>query len=96
MRVLKRASGRPVVYVQANIHGGEVEGKEALQMLLRDLLLDARPNVLDSIVLVAVPLYNADGNDAWGPQARQRGSQNGPERIGLRPNAASKSRGAPA
>ena len=33
-----RASGKTVVYVQGNIHGGEVEGKEAVQMLLRDLL----------------------------------------------------------
>ena len=83
-----RALDRPIVYVQGNIHGGEVEGKEALQMLLRDLALDPRPNVLDSIVLVALPNYNADGNEKWGPQARQRGAQNGPESVGQRPNAA--------
>jgi hypothetical protein len=84
-----RASGRPVVFVQGNIHAGEVEGKEALQALLRDLALDPAPNVLDSIVLVAVPIYNGDGNEKWGPQARQRGAQNGPELVGQRPNAAS-------
>ncbi|GLC24046.1 M14 family metallopeptidase [Roseisolibacter agri] len=83
-----RALRRPVVYVQGNIHAGEVEGKEALQMVLRDLALDPHPNVLDSIVLVAVPIYNADGNEKWGPQARQRGAQNGPETVGQRPNAA--------
>ena len=82
-----RRSGRPIVYVQGNIHGGEVEGKEALQALLRDLVLEARPNALDSIILIAVPIYNADGNDAWGPQGRQRTEQNGPETVGLRPNA---------
>jgi hypothetical protein len=81
-----RRSGKPVVYVQANIHGGEVEGKEALQALLRDLVLDTERNVLDSIVLVAVPIYNADGNDAWGPQERQRSEQDGPATIGQRPN----------
>lgn len=81
-----RRSGKPVVYVQGNIHGGEVEGKEALQALLRDLILDAKPNVLDSIVLIAVPIYNADGNDAWGPQERQRGEQDGPPTVGQRPN----------
>lgn len=81
-----RATGRPIVYVQGNIHGGEVEGKEALQMLLRDLALEARPNVLDSIVLIAVPLYNADGNERFGPQARHRAEQHGPEDVGLRPN----------
>jgi hypothetical protein len=82
-----RASGRPIVYVQANIHAGEVEGKEALLALLRDLTFAAGPNVLDSIVLVAVPIYNADGNEKWGLQERQRTEQNGPELVGQRPNA---------
>jgi hypothetical protein len=79
---------RPIVYVQGNIHGGEVEGKEALLMLLRDLAFEQRPNVLDSLVLVAVPIYNIDGNEDLGPQARNRPEQNGPELIGRRPNAA--------
>ena len=78
--------GRPIVLIQANIHGGEVEGKEALLSLLRDLKLDPYKNVIDSLVIMAVPIYNADGNDALGPQARNRGAQNGPEQIGQRPN----------
>ncbi len=82
-----RRSGRPVVYVQANIHAGEIEGKEAMQALLRDLLLEIRPNVLDSLVLIVVPIYNADGNEKWGPQEQQRGAQNGPAVVGQRPNA---------
>ena len=83
-----RATGRPIVYLQGNIHGGEVEGKESLQALLRGLVRDTKPNVLDSIVLVVVPIYNADGNEQFGPQERLRGSQNGPARIGQRPNGA--------
>ena len=51
-----RATGKPIVYVQGNIHAGEVEGKEALQALLRDLTFAPGKNVLDSIVLVAVPI----------------------------------------
>ena len=78
---------RPIVYVQGNIHGGEVEGKEALQSLLRDLLFTDAPNVLDSIVLVAVPIYNADGNDRFGPQERNRRDQHGPAVVGTRANA---------
>jgi hypothetical protein len=78
--------GRPIVYVQGNIHGGEIEGKEALQAVLRDLVMDPKPNALDSIVLIAVPDYNADGNDAMGPQAQRRGAQNGPEQVGQRTN----------
>lgn len=82
-----RRLGRPIAYIQANIHAGEVEGKEAMQSLLRDLLFDKRKNVLDSIVLIVQPIYNADGNEKWGPQARNRGAQNGPELVGTRQNA---------
>ncbi|MGI9141081.1 MAG: M14 family metallopeptidase [Gemmatimonadaceae bacterium] len=82
-----RRLGRPVVYVQGNIHAGEVEGKEVLQALLRDLAFEQRRNVLDSIVLIAVPIYNADGNEAVGPQERNRPSQNGPELVGGRASA---------
>ena len=81
-----RALGRPIVFVQGNIHGGEIEGKEALLALLRDLLADPKPNVLDSIVLVAVPIYNPDGNDRLGPQEKNRGEQNGPATVGERAN----------
>lgn len=82
-----RRLNRPVAYIQANIHAGEVEGKEAMQSLLRDLLFDKKKNVLDSIVLIVQPIYNADGNEAWGPQAKNRGAQNGPELVGTRQNA---------
>jgi hypothetical protein len=82
-----RALGRPIVYVQGNIHGGEVEGKEALQALIRDLSYQSKGNVLDSIVLIAVPIYNADGNERFADQARNRSEQNGPALVGQRPNA---------
>jgi hypothetical protein len=79
--------GRPIVYVQANIHAGEVEGKDALLALLRDLTFSSRPNALDSIVLIAIPIYNADGNERFAPQSVNRTEQNGPEMVGIRPNA---------
>jgi hypothetical protein len=81
-----RALHRPIVYVQANIHAGEVEGKEALLALVRDLA-STRYNVLDSIVLIAIPIYNADGNERFKPQSVNRTEQNGPESVGQRPNA---------
>ena len=80
-----RRLGRPVAYVQANIHSGEVEGKEAMLAMLRDLLFDPRPNVLDSLVLIVQPDYNADGNEKLA--GNQRGSQNGPALAGTRPQA---------
>lgn len=78
---------RPVVFVQGNIHGGEIEGKEALQALVRDLVFAPGSTVLDSIVLLVLPIYNADGNDRLGPQERNRGSQHGPALVGERANA---------
>ena len=79
--------GRPIVYVQGNIHAGEVEGKDALLALLRDLAFAPTPNALDSIVLIAVPIYNADGNERFAPQSLNRTEQNGPEMVGVRANA---------
>ena len=81
-----RKLGRPIVYVNANIHAGEVEGKEALLALVRDLTYQRGPNVLDSLVLIAVPIYNADGNEKFADQAVNRGEQNGPELVGTRAN----------
>jgi len=82
-----RRLGRPIVYVQGNIHAGEVEGKEALLAVLRDLTSSRARNALDSVVLIAVPIYNADGNEKFDHQEKNRGSQNGPEMVGVRTNA---------
>lgn len=81
-----RRSGKPVLYIQANIHAGEVEGKEAVQVLLRELTLGSLRSLLDSVIVLAVPIYNTDGNDAFGPSDRNRPGQNGPGVVGLRPN----------
>ena len=83
-----RALKRPVVLVQANIHAGEVEGKEAVLALLRDLSRVEGRSLLDSIVLLVIPIYNADGNERFASQLLNRTEQNGPELVGQRPNAA--------
>ncbi|HUR93978.1 MAG TPA: M14 family metallopeptidase [Gemmatimonadales bacterium] len=79
-------AGKPVVWVQANIHAGEVEGKEVAQMLLRDLTLGALRPLLDSVVLVVVPIYNTDGNERWAPGDKNRPGQNGPAIVGRNQN----------
>jgi hypothetical protein len=81
-----RRSGKPVIYLQANIHAGEVEGKEAAQMLLRDLTLGPLGPLLDSVVLLVVPIYNTDGNEALAPGEENRPGQNGPPVVGRRAN----------
>lgn len=81
-----RRSGKVVVYVQANIHAGEVEGKEAVLMLLRELARDPEDELLNKIVLLTTPIYNIDGNEAWGPWQSNRRSQNEPAVVGTRSN----------
>ncbi len=83
-------SGKLIVYLQANIHGGEVCGKPALLQLARDVALSSNsPDrvLLQDMILVICPIYNADGNDRIAPG--NRGSaQNGPEQgMGERANA---------
>ncbi|HSJ09171.1 MAG TPA: M14 family metallopeptidase [Longimicrobiales bacterium] len=81
-----RASGRTVVYLQGNIHAGEVEGKESLLMLLRDIARGEHHALLDSLVLLVAPIYNADGNERV--RITNRPGQHGPVGgMGQRPNA---------
>jgi hypothetical protein len=71
-----RRTGKLRVYIQGNIHGGEVEGKESAQMLLRDLAEDGNAGLLESMVLLVAPIYNADGNERFALD--NRGRQYGP------------------
>ncbi|MBQ02308.1 MAG: peptidase M14 [Acidobacteria bacterium] len=77
---------RTRVWLQANIHGGEVCGKEALLMLLRDLVAGEHDDWLSSLTLLIAPIYNADGNELIGPDNRP--FQFGPfQGVGVRTNA---------
>jgi len=76
---------RIVVYLQANIHAGEVEGKEATLMYARDLLNDKDKGVLKDIILLICPLFNPDGNEKI--DTLNRANQNGPiNGVGVRHN----------
>ena len=81
-----RENGKLVLYLQGNIHGGEVEGKEALQILLREIASGQHDSWFNDMILLVAPVYNADGNDAVG--LNNRPGQNGPAGgMGQRPNA---------
>ena len=81
-----RRSGLTRIYIQANIHAGEVEGKEAALVLLRDIARGRRSAWLDSLVLLVAPIYNADGNERV--SLTNRPFQYGPVGgMGQRPNA---------
>ncbi len=82
-----RASGKMPIFVQGNIHAGEVCGKEALLMLIRDLAEGRHRNWADSLVILMAPIYNADGNERVNLFNRPR--QNGPlAGMGQRPKCA--------
>src|SRR3990170_2854321 len=71
-----RQTGKLRVYIQGNIHGGEVEGKESAQMLLRDLAAGRHDDWLQRMVFLIAPIYNADGNERFA--LTNRGAQHGP------------------
>jgi hypothetical protein len=84
-RLPSKAKGALRVYINANIHGGEVEGKEAMQELFRELLQGQHPELKD-LDLVLCPAYNADGTDALDPSIR-RHQPNPASGVGRRENA---------
>src|SRR5262245_26781175 len=72
-----RRQGKVVVMVEANIHAGEVEGKEAVLALARDLTLTRLgQKLLSRLCLVLIPDFNPDGNDRISPENRKLDLQN--------------------
>lgn len=63
VRTSKGGAGKPVVLIQAGIHAGEIDGKDAGLMLLRDIALRGKDGLLDKVDLVFVPVYNIDGHE---------------------------------
>jgi hypothetical protein len=81
-----KASPKPIVYMQAGIHPGEANGKDAGLMLLRDLVMRSTESaLLDSVNVLFVPTVNIDGDMRRGPFGRL--NQNGPEETGWRVNS---------
>lgn len=79
-------AGKMVVFAFGNIHAGEVDGKEALLAMCRDIALTDKHPLLKDLILLVVPIFNADGNDKIDP--KNRPWQSGPEKgVGVRANA---------
>lgn len=78
--------GVPILMLQAGIHPGESDGKDAGFIALRELLSGAvAPGVLDRMAIVFVPAFNTDGHERFGPWNRP--NQAGPEEMGWRATA---------
>lgn len=82
-----RATGKPVVLIQNGIHAGEIEGKDAALMLVRDLtVLKKHDELLDSVIVLVVPMLSPDGLERR--SRYNRINQNGPDEMGWRHTAA--------
>ncbi len=79
-----RQTGKAVILVQAGIHPGEIDGKDAMLMLLRDMVLGDRKHLLDDCIILFVPILNVDGFERFGPFNRI--NQRGPVNVGWSTN----------
>jgi len=70
------ATGKPILLLQSSIHAGEVDGKDATLMLLREIALGNRPDLAEAAVTLFAPIYNLDGHERISPYNRP--NQNGP------------------
>jgi murein tripeptide amidase MpaA len=80
-----KKSGKPLLFVQAGIHSGEIDGKDAGMMLLRDIAFGNKKQLLDGVNLLFVPILNVDGHER--SSAFNRPNQRGPQNMGWRTNA---------
>lgn len=81
-----RQSNQVVFYIEAGIHSGESDGKDAGLMLIRDLVIHKKyPGLLDNVTLLFNPIFSVDGHERFG--AYNRANQNGPKEMGWRVTA---------
>ncbi len=79
-------TGKAVIMIQSGIHSGEIEGKDTVLMLIRDMTVTkSHAGWLDHAIFVVIPVFNVDGHDQFSPYHRL--SQNGPNLAGLRATA---------
>ncbi|REJ78927.1 MAG: peptidase M14 [Acidobacteria bacterium] len=78
---------KAVILIQAAIHAGESDGKDAGLALLRDIAVTGEKRaLLKDAVILFIPIYNVDGHELFSKYNRI--NQNGPEEMGFRANSA--------
>lgn len=81
-----RKSGNVVLLIEACIHAGESDGKDAGLMLLRDIAIHkTKHDLLKHVTILFIPIFNTDGHERFGPYNRI--NQNGPSEMGWRTTA---------
>jgi murein tripeptide amidase MpaA len=81
-----KESGNAVLFIEACIHPGESEGKDAGLMLIRDIIIYQKyPELLENTTILFIPIFNTDGHERF--SAYNRINQNGPKEMGWRTTA---------
>jgi murein tripeptide amidase MpaA len=81
-----RKTGKPIVLAHAGIHSGEIDGKDAGLMLLRDMtVVDRQRGLLDQVHFLFIPILSVDGHERFSTHSRI--NQRGPEGMGWRTNS---------
>jgi hypothetical protein len=78
-------SGRPTVLIQAGIHSGEIDGKDAGLMLLRDIVHGGKSALLDNVDVLFLPIFSVDAHERR--SSHNRMNQRGPVQQGWRATA---------
>lgn len=78
-------NNKPSVLVQAGIHSGEIDGKDAGMMLLRDIVIGDKAALLDNANLLFVPIFSVDAHER--STEYNRVNQRGPVNMGWRTTA---------
>ncbi|MEP6467253.1 MAG: M14 family metallopeptidase [Parafilimonas sp.] len=80
-----KKSTKPLLLVQAGIHSGEIDGKDAGMMLLRDIAFGNKKYLLDKVNFLFIPILSVDAHERSSPYNRP--NQRGPQNMGWRTNA---------
>jgi hypothetical protein len=78
------ADTKPTIFIQAGIHSGEIDGKDAMFMLLRDIATGKRRDILSKVNILFIPILNVDGHER--SSQFNRINQRGPVEMGFRTN----------
>lgn len=81
-----KKSNKPLILIMNGIHSGEIEGKDASMLLLREMLITKeKENLLNNVNLLVIPIFSVDGHERSGKYNRI--NQEGPEEMGWRTTA---------
>ncbi len=80
-----KKSGKPLLLAQAGIHSGEIDGKDAGMMLLRDIAFGNKKDLINKVNLLFIPILSVDAHERSSPYNRP--NQRGPQNMGWRTNA---------